>query len=181
MGELVASDGSRLRLLAEGDAGELQGLIEANRVYLAEWLPWAAGQTFEDTIDFIRRTRAQLDANDGFQAAIVSEGEIAGVVGYTGVDWVNRRTAIGYWLAEERRGRGTMTTAVEALADHALSAWELNRVEIRVAVGNRRSRAIPERLGFGEEATMRKLQRVGDRHLDLVVYAKVAEDPVVLQ
>jgi ribosomal-protein-serine acetyltransferase len=41
-----------------------------------------------------------------------------------------------------------MTAAVRLLVDHALTVWQLNRVEIRAAVENRRSRAIPKRLGF---------------------------------
>ena len=69
-----------------------------------------------------------------------------------------------------------MTAAVRALTDHALRAWELNRVEIGVASENRHSRAIPERLGFREEGTVRQAQRVGDRYLDLVVYGMLAED-----
>ena len=38
-----------------------------------------------------------------------------------------------------------MTVAVRLLVDHALSTWDLNRVEIRAAVENHRSRAIPNR------------------------------------
>jgi hypothetical protein len=53
-GRLEIADDAFLRLLNEEDAGELHGLIEANRAYLADWLPWASGQTFEDTLDFIR-------------------------------------------------------------------------------------------------------------------------------
>lgn len=163
-----------LRLLEESDAAELHALIEANRVYLARWLPWAAAQTFEDTAGFIRRTREQLLANNGFQLAILSEQRIAGVVGYHGVDWARRSTRIGYWLAEEHQGQGTMTAAAVILVDHALSVWELDRVEIRAAVENRRSRAVAERLGFREENTLREAEQVGDRFLDQVVYAKPA-------
>jgi ribosomal-protein-serine acetyltransferase len=150
-------------------------LIEANRDHLAPWMPWAAGQAFADTLDFIGRTRDQLDDNDGFQVAIVREARIVGVVGYTGVDWTNRSTGIGYWLAAPEQGRGTMTESVRVLADHGLSAWRLNRIEIRVAVDNARSRAIPKRLGFGYEATLRKAQRIGGRHVDLAVYGLIAE------
>jgi len=160
-----------LRLLEEGDAGELHALIDANRAYLARWLPWAAGQTFEDTLEFIRRTRRQLERNDGFGVAILRDGEVAGVAGYHGVEWGRRATAIGYWLAEREQGRGTMTAAVRWLTEHAVSAWELNRVEIRVAVENARSRAIPERLGFEQEGVLRQAERVGDRYLDVAVYA----------
>jgi len=178
MGRLKIADGSYLRLLGSSDAEELHGLIEANRPYLSRWLPWAAGQTFEHTVDFIGRSRKQLAGNGGFQAALIVDDELVGVVGYHGVDWDSRRTSIGYWLSEERQGRGTMTAAVRLLTEHALSVWELNRVEIRAAVENLRSRAIPERLGFREEATMRRVERVGDRQLDCVVYSMVAGDTV---
>jgi ribosomal-protein-serine acetyltransferase len=165
------SDDSHLRLLDETDARELHGLIEANRAHLARWLPWAVDQTFDDTLEFIRRTRRQLTDNDGFQAAIVLGGGIVGVIGYHAVDWGNRSTRIGYWLDEGRQGKGTMTAAVRALVDHALSVWKLNRVEIRAAVENRRSRAIPERLGFREEGIRRQAELVGGRYLDSVMYS----------
>lgn len=155
---------------------KLHELIEANRVYLAAWLPWAAEQSFADTLGFIQKTRAQLDGNDGFQASVLVEGRIAGVIGYTAVDWEERSTKLGYWLAAEQQGRGTMSAAVVALTDHALSAWKLRRVTIRVATENARSRAIPERLGYREEATLPKVERVGGRDLDLAVYSMAAED-----
>ena len=50
------------------------------------------------------------------------------------------------------------------------------RVEICAAPENARSRAILERLGFTQEGTLRQVERVGDRHLDNVVYAMLAED-----
>jgi len=173
---LQITDDACLRLLEEADAPALQGLIEANRAQLAPWLPWAAGQTLEDTLDFIRGARSQLDRNDGFQAAVVVDGVIAGVIGHASLDWANRSTRIGYWLGEGQQGRGTMTAAARVLVDHALASWQLNRVEIVVAIGNLRSRAIPERLGFREEGVLRQYQLVGDRHLDCVSYSMLATD-----
>lgn len=175
-GRLQITDGSYLRLLEEGDASELHGVIEANRAYLAQWLPWAAGQTFEDTLDFIRGTRSQAKENEGFQTAIVTERGIAGVIGYVSLDWANRSTRVGYWLDEGRQGKGTMTAAVRLLVDHALTVWQLNRVEIIVAAGNRRSQAIPERLGFREEGTLRQFQLVNGRYLDCASYSMLAAD-----
>ena len=69
-----------------------------------------------------------------------------------------------------------MTRAVSALVDHAFSSLGLNRVEIRAAPENRRSRAIADRLGFQLEGTLRQAQRIGDQYLDNAVYSMLAEE-----
>jgi ribosomal-protein-serine acetyltransferase len=172
--ELRLSNDTRLRLMEESDAEEIYSLIESCRPYLGEWMPWADAQTLDGTRQFIRLTRRQFADNNGFQSAIVKDGAIVGVIGFHAVDWVNRVTSIGYWLGADHQGAGTMTEAVRAMVDHAFNAWKLNRVEIRAAPGNARSRAIPERLGFVEEGTLREAERIGDRFLDNVLYATLA-------
>jgi ribosomal-protein-serine acetyltransferase len=173
---LEIADDCYLRLFDEADAQELHGLIETNRAYLARWLSWATNQDFDDTLGFIHGTRSQLNDNDGFQAAVIVGEGIAGVIGYLGVDWVNRSTRVGYWLDEGHQGKGTMTAAVRLLVNHALAVWDLNRVEIRAAVENRRSRAIPERLGFRREGTLRQAELIDGRYLDSVVYSMLSAD-----
>jgi ribosomal-protein-serine acetyltransferase len=168
------SDGQKLRLIEESDAGELQAVVDANRDHLARWLPWAAGQTSEDTLAFIDHAREQLARNDGFQMTVVDDDKIVGMVGFVGVSWQHRSTTIGYWLAESAQGRGIMTRAVRALTSHALEIWQLNRVEIRAGVDNARSRAIPERLGFNQDGVLRDAERIGDRYVDQAVYAMLA-------
>ena len=169
-------DGCRLRLLEETDADELHRLVEANRAYLAPWMQWAAEQTPEATLEFIRLTRRQAAENSGFQAAIVCDDLIVGVAGFHRVDWAHRSATAGYWLDERHQGRGIMTHAVRTLVDHAFGDWSLNRVEIRAATDNGRSRAIPERLGFREEGVLREAERIGDRYNDLVVYGMLASE-----
>ena len=166
-----------LRVLEESDASELYALVDRNRAHIGEWMAWvAATHTHADILAFLRTTRKQLAANDGFQCAISADDTIIGVVGFHAVDWTNRSTSIGYWLAEDRQGRGTMTAAVRALTDHAFRELWLNRVEIRAAVKNQRSRAIPERLGFEKEGVLREAERLGERFNDLVVYSMLAKD-----
>jgi ribosomal-protein-serine acetyltransferase len=161
-----------LRLLEDSDAEELYALVEANREHLAPWLPWAAAQTLADTRAFLALTRRQLAENNGFQCAIVESGRIVGTIGFHRVDWVNRATSLGYWLAEDAQGKGTMTMAARALVDWAFQGWGLHRVEIRAAVQNARSRAVITRLGFREEGLLRQVERVGGgRYLDHVVYS----------
>ncbi len=169
-------DRRSLRLLEEADASELHSTVEANRSYLARWMPWAATQSLDGTLAFIRSSRKQLADNQGLQLAIVEDGAIVGGVGYSHLDWENRSTGIGYWIAERSQGNGTVTRATRALVDHACAAWKLNRVEIRAGVENKRSRAIPERLGFKQEGVLRQSERVGERYVDHVVYAILAEE-----
>jgi ribosomal-protein-serine acetyltransferase len=169
-------DSLGVRPVEAADARELYALIEANREHLARWMPWAAAQDLAGTERFIAEAEAQLARNDGFQARIAPEGKIVGVAGFHTVDWVNCNTSIGYWLAALAQGRGTMTAVVRALLDHAFHEWKLHRVEIHCAPRNRRSRAIPERLGFREEAVLRETERVGGRYLDSVVYGLLEEE-----
>ena len=171
-------NGYALRLLEESDADELIALIDANREHLGRWIRWVEHEHEPaDVLPFIRATRKQIADNDGLQTAIIDRRRrIVEMVGVHNVDWLNRKTSIGYWLARDEQGRGTMTAAVRAYVDHAFTAWKLNRVMIQAAVENARSRAIPERLRFREEGTLREVERIGDRMLDDVVYAMLAAD-----
>jgi ribosomal-protein-serine acetyltransferase len=164
-------DGASLRPVQAGDADELDALVEANREYLARWMPWAPAQTRESTRDFIDTAIAQQAAENGFQAVLVVDGAIAGVFGYHGIDRVHHRTTLGYWLAEAAQGRGLATRAVAALIDHAFGEWGLHRVEIRAAVDNAPSRAVCERAGLTFEGELREAERVGGRYHDLAVYS----------
>ena len=171
--------GAELRPFEDSDASELFALTDRNRAHLGPWLPWVPFTTSAaDSLDFIRATRRQFEHDEGMQLALVdADGAIAGVAGFHRFDWANRATSIGYWLAADRQGRGLMTAAVRALVAHAFDERGLHRIEIAAAVGNARSRAIPERLGFRAEGVRREAERHGDRYLDLVVYALLATDP----
>ena len=173
---LAVSEDCHLRQLDDGDADELHALVEANRTYLSAWMPWAAEQTAAQTADFIREARRRAADEDGPTLAIVCDDRIAGVVGCHGIDWEHGSTSLGYWLAERHQGRGIVTRAVRALVEHALDEWRLQRIEIRVATGNARSRAVARRLGFREEGVEPQAQQVAGRTHDLAVYVLRADD-----
>ena len=161
-----------LELLEPRHAEELYRVTDANRAHLREWLPWVdKTHSSADTQAFIKAMRKQLGDNGGFQTVIRYRGALAGVIGHHRVNWMNRSVSLGYWLAKEASGRGIMTTACRAYTRHAFETWHLNRVEIRCAVGNTKSRAIPERLGFRAEGTLRQAEWLYDHFLDMVVYA----------
>lgn len=165
-----------VRPLEAADAEELYAVIEANRDHLARWMPWAAEQDLAATIRFIAEAEEQQAGNNGFQAKIAPDGKIVGVTGFHSIDWPNRKASLGYWLAEDAQGKGTMTAVVRALVDYAFDEWDLHRLEIDCAPGNHRSRAIPERLGFREEGHLREAELVGGHYLDSVVYGLLFSD-----
>ena len=159
------------------DADELFELTDRNRPYLRHWLPWLDNITrLEDTRAFIRAAQAQGSQNNGTQLAIRLNVRIAGIVGHHQIDWRNRLTSLGYWVGEEFQGQGLVTAASRALVGHAFDQAQLNRVEIRCATGNDRSRAVPARLGFREEGLLRDAEWLYDHFVDHVVYAMLARD-----
>ena len=166
-----------LRLVAERDASRIFALMDRDREYLREWLPWVDGtRSVADTEGFVQRSLDQMRRGEGFQVCIEHRGELAGVMGFVYLDPVNRRAEVGYWLGQAFQGRGTMTRACRALVDYGFHSLDLNRIEIRVDLDNRKSRAIPERLGFVQEALLRESVQDHGRFRDIVMYAKLRRE-----
>ena len=168
---------AELRLIEPRHAEALNALIEQNRAHIKPWAGWFKDdRTIENTHDFIRRNLARLAENQGFAVAIWHGGEMAGQIEYNYLDWVSRKTEIGYWLGARFQGKGLMTKACRALVTHAFDELKLNRVEMQCAVENRRSQRIPERLGFRREGTLLQAEWMHDHFNDLVVYAILADE-----
>jgi ribosomal-protein-serine acetyltransferase len=175
--KLQVEDGLCLKSLELKESEELLPLVDINRAYLREWLPWLdMTRTIEEMIAFIDSAIRQQSSGLGFQAGIWYQNQIIGVVGYHHLEWANRSTCIGYWLAEPFQRRGIMTKACRTLVEYAFEDWHLNRIEIRCAVGNVKSRAIPERLGFKSEGTLREAEWLYDHYVDHIVYGMLAND-----
>ncbi|MFQ5943667.1 MAG: GNAT family N-acetyltransferase [Anaerolineales bacterium] len=175
--EIPADDKIVLRSVELRDADDLFPLTDASRQYLREWLPWVdSTRTVDDTRAFVDSALEQQANNDGFHCTIWYEEKLVGMIGLGHIDWANRKTEIGYWLGEEFQGNGIMTKSCQSLVSYLFDEIELNRVTIRVAVGNKRSRAIPERLGFVEEGTIRDAEWLYDHYVDSVIYGLLQRD-----
>jgi ribosomal-protein-serine acetyltransferase len=159
-----------LTLLSEADAEPLCCLVDQNRTYLRQWLPWLDAPTcVEHTEEFIRGTEKHFREGTGFVCAIRLQDSVVGVVGHNSIDKSNRISYPGYWLSEAHTGRGIMTCAVRSLINHAFTELDLNRIDIRVAVGNRRSQAVADRLGFVREGVIREAEWLYDHFVDHAV------------
>jgi ribosomal-protein-serine acetyltransferase len=170
-------DESWLKLLTYEDAEALFALIDSCRPHLRKWLPWVdSAKTVEDSKAFIEEALQKFAAGNGFETGIWHKGQFAGVIGLHYIDHANKKTSIGYWLGEQFQGLGLMTKACKAFIDYAFNELKLHRVEIRCAVDNKKSRAIPERLGFTNEGTIREAEWLYDHFVDHVVYGMLARE-----
>lgn len=170
-------DETELRLHEERYAEALYQLIDRNREHLRQWMPWLESeQSVEDTRAFMKETRLQFANNQGFATGLWYRGELVGAIGLHSVDWIDRKVEIGYWLSADQQGKGLMTKACKTLVNFAFEEYQLNRAEIHCATGNRRSRAIPERLGFTQEGIIRQSEWLYDHYLDMVIYGMLASE-----
>jgi ribosomal-protein-serine acetyltransferase len=164
--------GAEIRLLEERDADELFSLIDRNREHLKRWMPWLDDtRTVEDSKAFVRRSLEQFARHEGLVEGIWHDGRLAGVVSYVRIDWNNRSAVLGYWIGREYEGRGLVTSACRAMIDHGFDELRLNRIEIKAAVDNERSRAVARRLGFKLEGMERQAAWMYDRFVDMAVFS----------
>ena len=157
-------------------AEELFQLTNNNRDFLKQWLPWLNNvRESSDTREFIELQLLKFQQGKALPVTIFYQDRIAGVLGYL-IDRANNIGYIGYWLGQEYNGKGIMTKSVRELIEIGHMYYSLDRIEIRCAVENTRSRAIPERLGFKNEGTIRHAAKVYDRYQDHVVYGLLKSD-----
>jgi RimJ/RimL family protein N-acetyltransferase len=173
----IATDRLVLRCWEPRDAPLLKDAVDSSLEHLRPWMPWAEQepQPLEEKIALLRRFRGQFDLGEDFVYGIFARDE-SHVVGGTGL---HRRVGedafeIGYWIRVSRAGEGLATEATAALTRVALELCGVDRVEIRIDPANERSRAIPRRLGFTEEATLRRRLQYPEPR-DVVVYSLFAD------
>jgi ribosomal-protein-serine acetyltransferase len=173
---LSVDDHVELVALEPDDAERVFALVLENYERLRPWMPWVTPEsTAADTRAFIEGVRSNPNPALREANGIYVDGELAGGMGLNG-DPMNAVGEIGYWIAGAYEGRGVVSRSVVALVDYGFRDLRLHRIEIRAATENLRSRAIPERLGFVEEAVLREAGRTGLGFVDLVVYGMLAPD-----
>ncbi len=156
---------------------ELYDLTALNREYLKEWLPWLDQiKSSDDTQAFIESTIKESSSGGAPNFAILYQGVICGVVGFHEINKQHRIGSIGYWLAEDHTGKGIITDAVRGLLKIGFDEFGLNKIEIRCAVDNSKSRAVPERLGFTYEATLRQCEWLYLKYVDHAIYSMLAAE-----
>jgi len=159
------------------DAEAVYAVVERNRAYLRQWLPWVdQTRSPADVRQFIRAALSQHDAGLGPNCGIWREGVPLGSIGCHTIDWPNRKCSLGYWVDASLQGTGIVTRCCTAMLNYLFEELELHRVVIQCGTGNLKSCAIPRRLGFTREGVAREAEWTGGRWVDLVVWGMLRQE-----
>ncbi|MBL4593329.1 MAG: GNAT family N-acetyltransferase [Flavobacteriales bacterium] len=175
--EIRVDDDIVLRLHQEKVASLLFELVEKNRTHFREWLPWLDVNTkIEDTKKFIAGVEDNYKKGLSLNLGIYYQDKIIGALGFNVIENTNKKAEIGYVLDKDSYGNGIMTKSCKALINYGFNELDLNRIEIKAAVENTKSRAIPERLGFKQEGILQQGEFLYDHFVDVAVYGMLKEN-----
>jgi RimJ/RimL family protein N-acetyltransferase len=148
-----------VRCYDPGDARLLKESVDSSLDELRPWMPWALNepQTLEEKVELLRRFRGQFDLGETFVYGLFSSDE-SELVGGSGLHTRVGPGAleIGYWIRSSQAGQGLATEASAALTRAGFELCGADRIEIHVEPANEPSLRIPLKLGFREEARLRR-------------------------
>ncbi len=173
----IKTDRLVIRPVEEGDQKALNESVVESQHSLAAWVPWAKeAPSLEETRKLIKQNQSNWILKSDVFLLIFDKasGMHLGCTGFHRLDWKARVFETGYWLRDSALGKGIMTEAIAATTRYAFDELNLNRLEIRCDCLNVKSRAIPNRLGYEEEAILKKhtLANDGESIRDTAIYAR---------
>jgi RimJ/RimL family protein N-acetyltransferase len=148
-----------IRCWNPADAPLIKAAIDASVDHLRPWMPWVKDEPkpLQDKVELLRRFRSSFDLGQDFVYGILNRDETQ-VLGGTGLHTRVGEGAreIGYWIHVDHVNQGLATEVAAALTKVAFEVDKVERVEIHCDPENARSAAVPRKLGFVHEATLRQ-------------------------
>jgi RimJ/RimL family protein N-acetyltransferase len=163
------------------DAPFLKEAVDSSIDHLRPFMPWAHQEptTLQQKIELLRKFRADFDLGKEFVYGIWNPEETR-VLGGCGLHTRGAANVleIGYWIRQEETRQGYATELSKALVKAAFEIHQVNRLEIRCDLQNVISAAIPRRLGFTHEGTLRRVVPDNTRQnsTDSMVWGMLAEE-----
>lgn len=156
------------------DVGPVHEAVLASLPELAAFLPWANDNySRSGTQQFVRDSVNAWHENRAFDFAIRRDAEPDFHLGNVSIWYVSRANSVGevgYWVRSDTTRRGVCTEAVARILRFGFEELGLHRIVVRIAVGNRGSERVAEKLGFRLEGTLRDEVRVGSRWMDHTIW-----------
>jgi RimJ/RimL family protein N-acetyltransferase len=159
-----------MRPFRRRDVEPLLAAVSESVADLKRWLPWAHGRYGRaEALRFIRESSAAWLEGRAFDFAIRTHDDRTRHIGNVSVWHTSRREQsgeIGYWIRSSETGKGICTEAVARILQVAFEELALHRATLRIAVGNRSSERVAEKLGFVQEGVLRQEVQVNGAWLD---------------
>lgn len=164
-----------LRPFRRRDVNSVHEAAVASLPELSKWLPWAA-QSYSRSVtqSFIRDSIVSWGEGKAYDFAIRTHADPDRHVGNVSLWWVSKANLvgeIGYWIRTDEARTGVCTEVTARVLEVAFRELGMHRVTLRIAVGNRGSERVAEKLGFRLEGTLRDEVRVAGRWLDHTIWA----------
>lgn len=170
-------DDLTLRAASIGDTEAFAAVLTSNYQRLSEWIDLPA--LIPDTSNHRDAMQSEFERRKKRNERwwLIWDGEdLAGSISLLMPEGRANWGLIGYWLAESHTGRGIASRAVRRLIDWAFEELELNRVEIQASTNNRKSCAVPGRIGIRRESIRRQGDVIGGLPHDMASYVAFATD-----
>ncbi|MDP4186912.1 MAG: GNAT family protein [Bacteroidota bacterium] len=172
MSEIYVNQDIALRNIKVEHADEIYNLISRNRHALRKWLPFVDNTLRpNDTRRYILQVNEDVEKSQEIVFEVWFKNQIAGLISYRSIDYINQKIEIGYWLSPQFEGKGIITLSVRELIRHAFNDMNINRIYIRCGIENTKSSNIPKRLNFKFEGIERDGQLLNGKFIDLEVYS----------
>lgn len=173
--EHIETDRLVLRRFNRRDVSSLEVGVRSSLADLNEWLPWAhMDYTRDDAVAFVRDSIQAWREEKAFDFAIRTHEEPEHHLGNISI-WQTSRTGrigeIGYWVRTDLTGRGYATEATRALMRVGFETLGLHKITLRIAVGNRGSERVAEKLGYTPEGLLREELLVRGNWMDHTLYS----------
>jgi RimJ/RimL family protein N-acetyltransferase len=162
------------------DAPLLKTAVDGSLEHLYPWMPWTKDEPSDNQtrIERLRTFRANFDLSEDFIYGAFNLAETM-VLGGCGLHRRLEGSAreIGYWIHKDHINQGLATELSAALTKVAFEIDGVDRVEIHMDPTNVRSAAIPRKLGFQHEATLRRRATTTDgRPRDTMIWTLFADE-----
>jgi ribosomal-protein-alanine N-acetyltransferase len=170
-------DGITTRLLTMADVDELTSLAVANREFLAPYSPTMPDVmfTYEGQAANVAEVLGRHTDGTMLPHVIVdTDGTIAGRINLNSIiRGVAQTASVGYWVAEDRNGRGVATAAVAHIVEYGFTRLTLHRVQGETLLHNIASQRVLERNGFERIGMAPKHLRIAGRWQDHLLYQRI--------
>jgi len=140
------------------DATLLEDSVRESVEHLKPWMPWAHNEPepFEYKAKRVLEFRGKFDLGQDYTYGIFNREETR-LLGGTGLHTRlgEKELEIGYWIHKDFVKQGLVTESTAALIKVAFEIIHVHRIEIHCDPRNTASAAVPRKLGFTHEGTLR--------------------------